>query len=313
MQLSGDTRSPRPLVELLRRSRIYRDYEKAFRETTGLPLSLRGAESFDLPHRGDPNENPLCTLMAGANHSCSGCLQLQQRLMDSAGTEPVTMQCFAGLSDSAVPVRVGENLVGFLQTGQIMLEQPSTAGLRRLTRQLLDFGLETDLKRFEAAYLRTRVVSRKHHESILRLLAIFAQHLAAVSNQLMMCEEGSEMPSIARARAYICDHHDGELTLDAVARAVHMSPFYFCKSFHKVTGLTFTDYVARVRVEKVKHLLLNPNKRVSEAAYEAGFQSLSQFNRVFRRITGLAPTVYREHLHPSARMASNPKASLRAI
>jgi AraC-like DNA-binding protein len=313
MQLSGDTRHPRHLVEQLRRSQIYRDYEKAFRETTGLPLSLRAAESFDLAHRGDPNENPLCTLMAGANHSCAGCLQLQKRLTDSAGTEPVTMQCFAGLFDSAVPVRVGENLVGFLQTGQIMLERPSAAGLRRLTRQLLDFGLETDLEKFETAYLQTRVVSRKHHESILRLLAIFAQHLAAVSNQLVMCEEGSEMPSIARARAYICDHHDDELTLDAVARAVHMSPFYFCKSFHKVTGLTFTDYVARVRVEKVKHLLLNPNKRVSEAAYEAGFQSLSQFNRVFRRITGQAPTVYRDQLHPAARMATMPKASLRAV
>ncbi len=313
MPLSGDSRHPRQLVEQLRRSQIYRDYEKAFRETTGLPLSLRAAESFDLPNRGDPNENPLCTLMAGANHSCAGCLQLQKRLTDSAGTEPVTMRCFAGLSDSAVPVRVGEHLIGFLQTGQIMLERPAAAGLRRLKRQLLDFGLETDLKQFETAYLLTRVVSRKHHESILRLLAIFAQHLAAISNQLMMGEEASEMPSIARARAYICEHHADELTLTAVARAVNMSAFYFCKSFHKATGLTFTDYVARVRVEKVKQLLLDPNKRVSEAAYEAGFQSLSQFNRVFRRITGQPPTVYREQFHPSASLLTNPEARLRAV
>ena len=76
-----------------------------------------------------------------------------------------------------------------------------------------------------------------------------------------------------------------------------MSAFYFCKMFKKATGLTFTDYLARVRVEKVKNLLLNPHKRISEAAFEAGFQSLSQFNRVFRRIAGEAPTVYRERLH----------------
>ena len=66
--------------------------------------------------------------------------------------------------------------------------------------------------------------------------------------------------------------------------------------FKQATGLTFTDYVARVRVEKIKNLLLNPHKRISEAAYEAGFQSLSQFNRVFRRVTGLAPTVWRARL-----------------
>jgi len=55
-----------------------------------------------------------------------------------------------------------------------------------------------------------------------------------------------------------------------------------------------------VRVEIVKQLLLNPHKRVSEAAYEAGFQSLSQFNRVFRRIAGEAPSTYREKLHGSS-------------
>ena len=66
------------------------------------------------------------------------------------------------------------------------------------------------------------------------------------------------------------------------------------------TGMTFTDYLARVRIEKVKNLLLNPHKRVSEAAYEAGFQSLSQFNRVFRRIAGESPTTFRDRLHSSA-------------
>ena len=57
------------------------------------------------------------------------------------------------------------------------------------------------------------------------------------------------------------------------------------------------DYVARTRVEKTKQMLLDPNVRISEAAFAAGFQSLSQFNRVFRRITGESPTHYRDHLH----------------
>ncbi len=81
-----------------------------------------------------------------------------------------------------------------------------------------------------------------------------------------------------------------------------MSAFYFCKMFKKATGLTFTDYLARVRIEKVKNLLLNPNKRISEAAYEVGFQSLSQFNRVFRRIAGESPTTYRDRIHQHAVM-----------
>ena len=66
--------------------------------------------------------------------------------------------------------------------------------------------------------------------------------------------------------------------------------------FKKATGLTFTDYLGRVRVEKAKNLLLNPHLRVSEIAYTVGFQSLTHFNRVFRKLTGESPTDFREKL-----------------
>ena len=296
MPVSLSPRPSRPLVERLRRSQIYRDYEKAFRETTGLPLALRGRGNFNLPHHGDPNENPFCSLMAGTNHTCASCLQLQQKVEAAAAAGPQTLRCIAGLSDSAVPVRVGEELVAFLQTGQILMRKPTAAQILKLTALLRRHGIEADLRQFAEAYGRTRVVSSKQYQSILQLLVIFAQHLGALSNQLLVQEETRELPAIGRARAYITEHHAEELSLTQVAAAVNMSAFYFCKSFRKATGLTFTDYVARVRVETVKNLLLNPNKRVSEAAYEAGFQSLSQFNRVFRRVAGEPPSVYRQKL-----------------
>ena len=197
-------------------------------------------------------------------------------------------------------MRVGENLIAFLQTGQVLLHTPTKSEFARTTRQILKFGTDVDLKRLEEAYFQSRVVNKKQHESILRLLTIFAQHLSTLSNQLLVQESTAESPQVAKARIFITDHQAEELSLAQVASAVNMSAFYFCKTFKKSTGMTFTDYLARVRVEKVKNLLLNPHKRVSEAAYGAGFQSLSQFNRVFRRIAGESPTVYREHLHGAA-------------
>ena len=62
------------------------------------------------------------------------------------------------------------------------------------------------------------------------------------------------------------------------------------------TGINFTEYVSRLRTEKAKNLLLNPNLRVSEIAYEVGFQSLTHFNRVFKKVVGESPTEYRGHL-----------------
>jgi AraC-like DNA-binding protein/ligand-binding sensor protein len=289
----------RTLADQLRRSQIYRDYEGAFRETTGLPINLRPVEAFDLPHHNDPNESPFCALMARSNRSCAACLQLQRKIEDQAKLEPKTLKCFAGLCDSAVPVRVGENLIAFLTTGQVLLHQPTRKQFSRTTRELLKWGTEVDLKCLEEAYFQTRVVTKKQYESMLRLLSVFAQHLSGMSNQLMIKGENAETPAVARARIYIAEHHPEDVALGDVAKAVNMSAFYFCKTFKRSTGVTFTDYLARVRVEKVKNLMLNPHKRVSEAAFEAGFQTLSQFNRVFRRIAGETPSAYRERLHPA--------------
>lgn len=293
---SDNSRQSRELVQKLRDSQIYRDYERAFRDTTGLPITLRPVESFNLPHHDDPKESPFCALMASTNHSCSACLQLQKKLADEAQLEPKTLKCFAGLCDSAVPVRVGENLVAFLQTGQILLHKPSGRDFKKVTRELINWGVQTDLKKLEEAYYQSRVLDKRQHEAVLRLLMIFAQHLSSLSNQLMVTAKQAESPMITRAKVYIADHQHEEISLRQVAGSVNTSAFYFCKMFKQATGLTFTDYLARVRIEKVKNLLLNPHKRISEAAYETGFQSLSQFNRVFRKIVGESPTIWRDKL-----------------
>lgn len=288
--------APRVLLQQLKESQIYRDYEKSFTEVTGLPLALRALGSLDLQLHKTPNEAPFCALMATTNKSCSACLELQRRVEQEAMLAPKTLKCFAGLCDSAVPIRVGENVIAFLQTGQVLLHQPNKHEFKKTTRELLKFGAEVDVKKLEEAYYQTRVLQPEQYESVLRLLTIFAQHLAALSNQLMLATEVPDEPMIAKAKIYISEHQSEEFGLTQVAKSANSSTYYFCKKFKQATGLTFTDYLGRVRIERVKNLLQNPHKRISEAAYESGFQSLSQFNRVFRKTVGESPTVWREKL-----------------
>jgi YesN/AraC family two-component response regulator len=146
------------------------------------------------------------------------------------------------------------------------------------------------------AYFETPVVSHKKLDSMTNLLSIFADHLSMKSNQIAVQAANGEPPVIAKAKKFIEEHHAEDLSLGQVAQAVHTSIFYFCKLFKKVTAINFTEYLSRVRTEKAKNLLLNPNLRVSEIAYEVGFQSLTHFNRVFKKIVGESPTEYRGHL-----------------
>jgi AraC-like DNA-binding protein len=221
---------------------------------------------------------------------------MQERLCQQASNEPETVTCPVGLSDSAIPVRMSDRLVGFLQTGQVFRKKPTEAQFKKTAELCKKWGVETTPEALREAYFSGRVISPKEHDSAIKLLAIFAQHLAMVSNQVFIQRENSEPPVIAKARAFIQEHQTEELSLSQVAKAVNMSSYYFCKMFKKVTGINFTDYVARVRIEKSKNLLLNPNLRVSEIAFEVGFQSLTHFNRVFKKILGQSPTDYRAQL-----------------
>ena len=282
------------VIRRLQESELFREYRQAFEVTTGLPLVLREAGSFRPPLEGSRLVNPFCAQMTQAGPTCAACLRLQARVETEAVAGPKTIVCQAGLAESAVPVRVGTVVLGYLQTGQVFLRSPTQAGFAGVLKEIPGGVTKAGARAWTEAYFQTRVIARKNYGMIIRLLAVFAEHLSAVSNQLMVGRTPADSPLLTKIRAFIAAHQSEPLSLHDAARSVNISPFYFCKLFKAATGLTFTVYLARVRVETAKAMLLDANRRVSEVAFAAGFQSLSQFNRVFRRITGEAPTRHRD-------------------
>ncbi|MGB6220035.1 helix-turn-helix domain-containing protein [Haloferula sp.] len=280
--------------DILSKSRIYRDYHDAFSKATGLPLTLDapGANAFHL--RKVPKSAPFCALMAKSNVSCAACYALQQRLEESAQLEPRTLKCFAGLCETAVPVRVGHKLVAFLHTGHVLIDRPDKAKFSRISKELLSLGTDIDLKQAEEAWFATRVLTRDQYESMVRLLTVFAQHLGLCGSQLVLKQKQKEPLSVKRAREIINLQYQDELSLGMIAAKVNVSAGYFSDIFKKATGINFVEYVARVRIEKAKNMLQKPDVRISEVAFEVGFQSLSQFNRAFKKYAGMTPSELRE-------------------
>jgi AraC-like DNA-binding protein len=103
----------------------------------------------------------------------------------------------------------------------------------------------------------------------------------------------AEPVEIWKARNFIHENSGEELSLTKVAKSVNISPNHFSEKFKEVTGINFVDYIARTRTEKARERLQSSNLRISEIAFAVGFQSLSQFNRVFKKLTGKSPSAYR--------------------
>jgi len=288
--------SHREMIEQLAGSEMFQEYQRAFSDLTGLPLALRPLDFWQLPLHKCSHENPLCRAIAANTSACAGCLELQARLTEAARDTSAALTCPLGLVDIAVPVHIGGELQAFLYSGQVLPQPPSPERFRRALHRLREWGVEASVAELQAVYTNAAVLNRRQLEALMRLLDQFAAQLSAHANEILLRERHAEPPLILRAKKFIDARFTEPIALEAIAGHLHVSTFYFCKQFKKHTGLCFTEYLTRRRIEHTKNLLRDPHVRVSEAAFDAGFLSLPHFNRSFKRVTGQTPTGYREAL-----------------
>lgn len=94
--------------------------------------------------------------------------------------------------------------------------------------------------------------------------------------------------------SYIHAHYPEPLSLEFLANNFCISASYLSHQFKEVTGFSVTDYIQMTRIRNVQSLLLNTQIPITEVAEPCGFNSFSQFNRVFRKHIGMSPSQYRK-------------------
>ena len=104
----------------------------------------------------------------------------------------------------------------------------------------------------------------------------------------------AEPVEICRASNFIRDHLGEKLSLKQIAKVANICPTYLSEKFKEVTGENLVRYITRARVQHAEALLRSERRRVSEIAFAVGFQSLSQFNRVFKKLRSKTPSQLRD-------------------
>lgn len=274
---------------------VARDYEAAFRKATGVSLTIVPADGTHRSGVFGAGQNPFCVVVSQTPEGCKACGEAESVVLQRAALKQASQQvhCYAGLTIVAVPVLIGGQHVATLLSGQVLRREPTQRDFAIVANMMGD-GLSAEAeKRARQAYFATPVVTAERFQAIVELLTVFAQQLAESATRHIMAWSGDEPRPVALAKEFVQTHAEEELTLAQVAQSAHVSAYYFCKLFKKNTGMTLTEYVARVRIEKAKTLLLDPLARVSEVGYAAGFGSIPQFNSLFKRYVGMAPSRYR--------------------
>ncbi len=100
--------------------------------------------------------------------------------------------------------------------------------------------------------------------------------------------------------SYIHAHFAEDLSLEFLSREFFISTYYLSHQFKAVTGFTITNYVQMTRIRNAQQMLLSGDKKITEIAAVCGFNSFSQFNRVFNKVCGVSPSTFKaQSVHKS--------------
>src|SRR5260221_11289063 len=253
----GYSRPVKPLTfESLARLPVVGFYEAAFRKATGVSLRVIPPECD--PQRDiRPRGNDFCDQIASTPTGCVSCREAEERAQRGAARNLTTRQiyCYAGLTVVAAPVIVGGNHVATLLSGQIFRREPTERDFEMVVKMLGE-GLNPGwIRNARKAYFQTPVLTVERFQAAVQLIEVFSQYLADVASRQAIAQTETDPKAVANAKEFVLAHIEEGITLAQVVKHVNVSRFYFCKLFKKATGLTLTEYIARVRIERAKTLL----------------------------------------------------------
>jgi AraC-like DNA-binding protein len=190
--------------------------------------------------------------------------------------------------------------------GDGFLERPETRSIARLLRQAgsgLHFRGASQAAAAERMQQITALPPLMRLTELLHILDILARCRSArtlSSPRFKAPARPSEQRRIHRALQYVHENLAGELTLTDAAARVRLSPSAFSRFFRRASGKGFAQYVNELRVGRACELLAETDRNIAVIAMDCGFNNLSNFNRRFKEVRGLAPREYRSHFSAPA-------------
>ena len=190
------------------------------------------------------------------------------------------------ISSALISEMVSE--LGFVRTGAEIIFRASLVSDETLTHSARAIASEIAGQRAG----RDAMLDALVRQIVIHLLR---SHLTVrKSARIELSRAGPVDRRLRRAIEFMHDNYSRELALEEIASAAYLSEYHFARLFKQVTGVTVHVYLANLRLERARKLLVETSFPISEIAAMVGYQSQSHFTKIFKSATGITPRVYRE-------------------
>ena len=257
---------------------------KGFKELTGIGICMLDADMNYIIDSGE--KSAYCAVLQKSHEGLERCRECDREILRRAKETrcPVTHTCYAGLSDTAVPLYQDELLLGFVMFGQL---RPDSSDFNEIYPCISDICVDRELAREKyASLVRFDPEKIKYAAQIVEILTKYV-----CVERMIQPEYSEEFDEVIRYLEANLSERD---SIDELCRRFHISKNKLYGYFRGVFDCTVCEYIEGLRIREAKRLLAETNMTLSEICCIVGMDNCQYFCRRFKRAVGLTPIGHRK-------------------
>jgi AraC-like DNA-binding protein/ligand-binding sensor protein len=259
-------------------------------------FSPDGVKQHRIPDRRSEFCDKMISCPAGYEH----CFRCDQESFHKAAAQrrPFSYRCHAGLTEFVIPLCIEDEAICYLMGGQVLDKSPTRAHWANTRKKLLAEGV--DPRPLAECFKNLPVLEASREANLLLLMELVGNYIAQGQYDLVAVRQDQAQRAVQLARAFISNHAGEPLKLETVAGAIHVSRRSLTRFLKQETGRSFVDLLQESRVRRACREMEDADKQCAAIAFAAGFGSIHQFNRVFKKWMGMPPLQWRQKHRPGA-------------
>lgn len=217
--------------------------------------------------------------------------------------KPYIYKCCFGLIDVAIPIVFKNTYLGAVMIGQVKAK--NNIDIEHILSLPINKSIAERLEKYISDYNEINVMDFDKINIISYMLYDICNYIVAQENYRENSKEniynrekltlGKENKIIMKAKEYIKEGFENNITLRDLAQHCNVSSSYLSRLFVKETGESFSIYVTRIKIEKAKEWLETSDMSISDIGYSLGFNETGYFIRTFKKNVGMTPGMYRKY------------------
>lgn len=234
---------------------------------------------------------PFCQMIRTNPEARAACARSDKSACEKASRQhvPYTYRCHAGLTESIVPIYLGNIVIGYLFFGHVFSYPAHEDGWKYIQKLCLPYGLDMDA--LKAALYKQPVISEDYITSASHIMRSVAAYLCM---ERIVNLRQKQLP--VQVDDYITEHYTENINVRSICDHFQIGRTLLYEIAEQNYGIGIAEHIRKLRIEKAKILLIeHPELRISEIAAACGFDDYNYFITVFKRLAGKPPRQFRQN------------------